>query len=189
MSRGEGGIKPETWAVIATIVAVFVVVVFWVRTTQDEAMADLASPQPVPASVAIPVEDETPVVYVENEFNAPDTTHQRWIYQCKTASGAKMFRSEGCAGDEELIGQTPVLVADAQPQHAPTASASTSTQSAAIHNGAQVAVIPNGNPQPAARSQCEMAKANREATRDRLGMSITYDAISGLDDMVREACK
>lgn len=187
MSRGEVGIKPETWAVIVTIAAVFLVAVFWVRTTQDEAIADLGSPQPVPEPVAVPVEVETPVVYEENAFSPPDTSYQRWIYQCITPSGAKMFRSEGCAGDEKLIRQTPVLVADTEPHHVPTASAS--TQTSGLNNAGQAAVILGGNPQPAVRSRCEMAKADREATRDRLGISITYDGISRLDDMVREACK
>lgn len=188
--RSETSIKPETWAIIVMLLGVLLLAAMWVRTTQNEALSEVVLHAPVPAPLPNAVSttrDEVTATYQEAELTQSDINDQRWIYKCRGPSGVNTFRSEGCVEDEEMLERKLVLLKENAPARV-VAAASQRLTTATSRYG-QAAYIPSGNAASYARSRCDIAKAERQEARDRLGMSITYDGITRLDDMVREACK
>ena len=140
-----------------------------------------------PAVAGQPV-DTAQVVHVEDASAGNARAGGRIIHKCRGRGGVTAYRSDGCEEDEQLVAVTPILVADSP---SPAVPVSSPEQAPAVRDtyAAVGAVIENGPHDDGARTRCERAKAYRSDARDRIGLSITYEGIQQLDEMVRQACR
>lgn len=110
------------------------------------------------------------------------------VHKCVTPTGLVSYQSEPCTGNtrEAANWEAPP---DPPPSVRPPVSSSTPEGGRSREHrsaGSGRAHVVRNAPRPSA---CEMAKADRDATLERVGLKRTFDLLSRLDEQVRKACR
>jgi|GEM_PF-1505330 len=110
------------------------------------------------------------------------------VHKCVASTGAVAYQCEPCSGNsrEAANWQAPSDPAPSGTRHAP--SSMPEVERRPEHRSVRPgrARIVRSAPGPSA---CEMAKANRGATLERVRLKRTFDLLSRLDEQVRKACR
>ena len=127
----------------------------------------------------------------------PASAYAQVVYKCVGPKGQVAYRSTPCSANERVQN-----IYDATPErYSPQREAERKRLRRSIDEGARrwsnLAGTDGGTyrqtwspgPDPNSRhARCEAAKANREATLERVGLARTFDLLRRLDEIVWEAC-
>lgn len=110
------------------------------------------------------------------------------VHKCVTPTGAVSYQSESCSGNAREVTNWEAPSDPSPPGPQNPSSSRPGGERSAVHRSVRPgrARIFRGASRP---STCEMARADRDATLERVGLKRTFDLLSRLDEQVRKACK
>ena len=167
-----------TWWVVAVISAVLFVLV--VRALLERT-AWTAGPSPLP--VATDGRDPRPPGQGDAASSYVAAPPVPTVYRCVHRAGGVAFQSQPCGAGQRMTRGVPAPP-DVEPVRPPRSRQVASDR--VVINTYSVA----GDDQRAQRRAiCALARRNRDAALERIGLNRTYDLLQRLDTNVREACK
>lgn len=110
------------------------------------------------------------------------------VHKCVAPTGAVSYQSGACTGNsrEAANWEAPSDPPPSGPPH-PSSSKPEGERSLEPRSArADRTHLVRDAPKPSA---CEIAKADRDATLERVGLKRTFDLLSRLDEQVRKACR
>lgn len=121
---------------------------------------------------------------------APGSAGAATVYTCVGPDGTRTHGSQPCAAGQRTAAERP-FVRDPTTLTTPRATkAAPTAQRKAPVPRSDITSSPSRKPLiDKKRERCERAKANREATLERVGLKRTFDLLRRLDDEVHAACR
>ena len=139
------------------------------------------NPDPSPP---IPMPMPEPAAVIEAPAVATPQREVPMVYRCVDAGGAVSLQSQPCGPGQRTTRAVPAPP-DIEPRRAPL----TRPAPVASNGGGWSGPSASQWQRQQQQARCAQARAEREATLERVGLRRDFDLLRRLDDMVREACK
>lgn len=105
------------------------------------------------------------------------------VHKCVATGGAVTYQDTPCEHAREAANWQAPVDPTPSPPRAPASRPERATEPRARTSRAHLV---RTAPKPSA---CDVAKANRDSTLERVGLKRTFDLLSQLDEQVRKACR